>query len=143
MKLPLVSNVRECRANKQLIDVLLRSRLFPDYERVFTKATGLPLALRPLEYWQREQHGKKPREPILRFAGEQLATVAVFLQANEGMMRHIGDGIHLMVCGHGYLKPIASISPSHLERRRSASLGRARTAQFFARSGEHVICVSR
>jgi len=42
-------------ANKQLIDTLLRSRLFRDYESVFTKATGLALALRPLDYWQLEQ----------------------------------------------------------------------------------------
>ena len=37
-------------ANKQLIDMLQRSRLFRDYETVFTKATGLPLTLRPLEF---------------------------------------------------------------------------------------------
>jgi len=35
--------------NKQLVEMLIRSRLFRDYENVFTKATGLPLALRPLE----------------------------------------------------------------------------------------------
>ena len=44
--------------NKQLVEMLLRSRLFRDYENVFTKATGLPLALRPLEFWQLEHHGK-------------------------------------------------------------------------------------
>ena len=38
-------------ANKQLINTLLHSRLFRDYENVFTRATGLALALRPLEYW--------------------------------------------------------------------------------------------
>ena len=39
----------ETMPNKQLVEMLLRSRLFRDYENVFTKATGLPLALRPLE----------------------------------------------------------------------------------------------
>ena len=47
--------------NKQLVEMLLRSRLFRDYESVFTKATGLPLALRPLEYWQAEHHQKTRR----------------------------------------------------------------------------------
>ena len=37
-------------ANKQLIDTLLHSRLYRDYESVFSKATGLALALRPPEY---------------------------------------------------------------------------------------------
>ena len=50
--------------NKQLIDMLRRSRLFRDYENVFTKATGLPLALRPLEYWQLEHHQKTNENPF-------------------------------------------------------------------------------
>jgi hypothetical protein len=37
-------------ANKQLIDTLRHLRLFRDYENVFTKATGLALALPLLEY---------------------------------------------------------------------------------------------
>src|SRR5205085_7338417 len=45
-------------SNKHLVEMLIRSRLFRDYEGVFTKATGLPLALRPLEYWQLEHHQK-------------------------------------------------------------------------------------
>ncbi len=53
--------------NKQLIDMLRRSRLFRDYENVFTKATGLPLALRPLEYWQLEHHEKTNENPFCAF----------------------------------------------------------------------------
>jgi hypothetical protein len=51
-------------SNKQLIDMFRRSRLFRDYEGVFTKATGLPLALRPLDYWQLEHQGKKNANPF-------------------------------------------------------------------------------
>ena len=39
-------------SSKQLIDMLRRSRLFRDYEHVFSEATGLALAIRPLEFWQ-------------------------------------------------------------------------------------------
>jgi hypothetical protein len=49
--------------NKQFIDMLRRSRLFRDYEGVFSKATGLPIALRPLEYWQHEHHNKTNENP--------------------------------------------------------------------------------
>jgi hypothetical protein len=45
-------------SSKQLIDMLRRSRLFRDYERVFSEATGLALAMRPLEFWQLAHHGK-------------------------------------------------------------------------------------
>ncbi len=37
-------------SNKKLIDMLRRSRLFRNYERVFSEATGLALALRPVDY---------------------------------------------------------------------------------------------
>src|SRR6476620_7440412 len=46
-------------SNRELIEMLRRSRLFREYETVFGKATGLPLALRPLEYCQLAHHGKK------------------------------------------------------------------------------------
>ena len=41
MMSPTSLQAEEGSANKQLIDTLLRSRLFRDYESVFTKATGL------------------------------------------------------------------------------------------------------
>ena len=43
---------------RDVIAALCRSKLFREYSSVFTKATGLPLALRPLEYWQLAHHGK-------------------------------------------------------------------------------------
>lgn len=77
-------------ANRQLIDALLRSRLFRDYESVFTKVTGLPLTLRPLEYWQLAHHGKKTENRFCALLAEQPATLAVCLQAHESMIRHAG-----------------------------------------------------
>src|SRR5438094_830092 len=58
-------------SNKQLIDMLRRSRLFRDYESVFSKATGLPLALRPADYWQLEHQGKKNENPFCALLAEQ------------------------------------------------------------------------
>ena len=70
-------------ANKQLIEMLQRSRLFRDYETVFTKATGLPLTLRPLEFWQLAHHGKKHENPFCALLAENPATLSVCLQAHE------------------------------------------------------------
>ena len=69
-------------ANKQLIDTLLRSRLFRDYESVFTKATGLALALRPLEYWQLEYHQKTNENRFCAMLAERPATLAVCLKSH-------------------------------------------------------------
>jgi AraC-like DNA-binding protein/ligand-binding sensor protein len=88
-------------ANRQLIDALLRSRLFRDYESVFTKATGLPLALRPLEYWHLAHHGKKNENAFCALLAENPATLAVCLEAHEGMIRHTADIPHTVTCPFG------------------------------------------
>jgi AraC-like DNA-binding protein len=88
-------------SNKQLIDMLRRSRLFRDYETVFTKATGLPLALRPLEYWQLAHHGKKHENPFCALLAERPATLSVCLQVHEQMIHHTGDLPHTVTCPFG------------------------------------------
>jgi len=87
--------------NKELIDMLRRSRLFRDYENVFTKATGLPLTLRPLEFWQLAHHGKKNENPFCALLAERPATLAVCLEAHDDMIKHT-DGIpHSITCPFG------------------------------------------
>ena len=88
-------------ANKQLIDALLRSRLFRDYESVFTKATGLPLSLRPLEYWQLAHRGKKNENPFCALLAEQPTTLGVCLEAHEQMIQHTGVLPHTVTCPFG------------------------------------------
>ena len=87
--------------NKQLVAMLRRSRLFRDYETVFTKATGLPLTLRPLEYWQLAHQGKKNENPFCALLAERPATLAVCLKAHDDMIKHT-DGIpHSVTCPFG------------------------------------------
>ncbi|HAF03172.1 MAG TPA: AraC family transcriptional regulator [Spartobacteria bacterium] len=88
-------------ANKQLIDTLLRSRLFRDYESVFTKATGLPLALRPLEYWQLEHHQKTNENRFCALLAERPATLAVCLQSHAEIVQHTGATPRSETCPFG------------------------------------------
>ena len=87
--------------NKQLIDMLRRSRLFRDYETVFTKATGLALTLRPLEFWQLPHHGKKHENPFCAMLAERPKTLAVCLQAHQDMIQHTGDLPRTVTCPFG------------------------------------------
>ena len=89
-----VSSAGEGNANKELINALLRSRLFRDYESVFRRATGLPLTLRPLEYWQLAHHGKKHENPFCALLAEHPATLGVCLEAHEQMIQHTGVAHH-------------------------------------------------
>ena len=88
-------------SNKQLIDMLRRSRLFRDYEGVFSKATGLALALRPLDYWQLEHQGKKNENPFCALLAERPATLAVCLQAHQDMIDHTGELPRTVTCPFG------------------------------------------
>ena len=50
----------------QLIQQLSRTSLYWYYERAFSAATGMPLALRGVEHWQMALHGKESENPNLR-----------------------------------------------------------------------------
>lgn len=88
-------------SNKQLIDMLRRSRLFRDYETVFSKAIGLPLSLRPLDFWQLAHHGKKLENPFCALLAENPATLRVCLEAHENMIQHTGELPHTVTCPFG------------------------------------------
>ncbi|HYJ05951.1 MAG TPA: helix-turn-helix domain-containing protein [Chthoniobacterales bacterium] len=87
--------------NKQLVGMLLRSRLFRDYESVFTKATGLPLALRPLEFWQLEHHDKTNENRFCALLAERPSTLAVCLQSHAEIVRHTGVCPRTETCPFG------------------------------------------
>ena len=55
--------------NKDLIESLINSKIFQDYEKAFSETTGLPVSLRPVESWQLPHHGKRHENPALRHAG--------------------------------------------------------------------------
>ena len=95
------AGARRAESNKQLIDMLRRSRLFRDYEGVFTKATGLPLVLRPLEFWQLAHHGKKHENPFCALLAENPASLSVCLQAHQDMIDHTGLIPHTVTCPFG------------------------------------------
>jgi AraC-like DNA-binding protein len=88
-------------SNKQLIDTLRRSKLFRGYERVFSEATGLPLTLRPVDYWQLEHQGKKHQNPFCAMLAERPATLAVCLQAHQDIIDHTGLIPHTVTCPFG------------------------------------------
>jgi hypothetical protein len=94
-------NAADNTKNKQLIGMLLRSRLFRDYETTFTRATGLPLTLRPLEFWQLAHHGKKHENPFCALLAENPVTLAVCLQAHQDMIDHTGILPHTVTCPFG------------------------------------------
>jgi AraC-like DNA-binding protein/ligand-binding sensor protein len=72
--------------HRTLIDALVTSRIYQDYERAFTEATGLPVALRPVESWQLPHHGKRGESPFCALIAGKSKACAVCLQVQEKLV---------------------------------------------------------
>jgi len=95
------ANVVNTNSSKQLIDTLRRSKLFRRYEQVFSEATGLPLTLRSVDYWQLEYQGKKHQNRFCAMLAERPATLAICLQAHQDIIDHTGLIPHTVTCPFG------------------------------------------
>lgn len=91
----------ERAANKQLVESLNQSQIYLDYERAFTKTTGLPLSLRPVESWQLAHTGKKSANPFCALMAEQNRACAACLQAQEEIAKAVGAGPRTVKCFAG------------------------------------------
>ncbi len=69
--------------DRALIEALVNSKVFQEYERAFTEATGLPVALRPVETWQLPHHGKRNEGPFCALISEKSRACASCLQVQE------------------------------------------------------------
>lgn len=69
--------------DRSLVEALVTSKIFQDYARAFTEATGMPVALRPVETWQLPFHGKRNEGPFCSLISQKSRACAACLQAQE------------------------------------------------------------
>lgn len=69
--------------HENLLQSLTESRIYQDYERAFTEATGLPVALRPVESWQLPHHGRRNENPFCAMMGTKSRACAACLQVQQ------------------------------------------------------------
>ncbi len=84
-----------------LIEALLNSRLFQEYERAFTEATGLPVALRPVETWQLPYHGKRNEGPFCSIIAEKSRACASCLSVQERLSELAVEEAQTIGCHNG------------------------------------------
>ena len=87
-------------SERSLIETLTRTKLFQEYERAFTEATGLPIALRPVESWQLPLHGKRGESPYCALMGGHSHACASCLQMQARLIDPKFEG-SLMICPAG------------------------------------------
>ena len=87
--------------NKQLVEKLSQSAIYRDYVRAFSAATGLPLALRPVEHWQLGMHGAANENPFCELMARSNRVCAACLEVQHELTQKVGDRSHTVTCFAG------------------------------------------
>lgn len=87
--------------DKGLVEALVHSKVFQDYEKAFTEATGLPVALRPVESWQLPHHGKRNESPYCALMSEKSRACASCLQVQGKLAQAATHEPCTMTCPSG------------------------------------------
>lgn len=88
-------------SDRSLVEALTHSKVYQDYERAFTEATGLPVALRPVESWQLPLHGRRHEAPYCALMSEKSRACASCLQMQEKLSHAASQEPQAMVCPAG------------------------------------------
>src|SRR5262245_37587793 len=88
-------------ANRALLEALAGSKIYHDYERAFSEATGLPVGLRPVESWQLPLHGKRHENPFCQLMAQKSRACAACLQTQELLSQRATHEPQSVVCAVG------------------------------------------
>ena len=86
---------------KQLIEVLLSSTLYQDYQRAFSEATGLPVVLRSVESWQLPFHGGRKENEFCALIAEKSRSSASCLQVQQHLAEKARGEVSSVTCPFG------------------------------------------
>jgi len=87
--------------NKELVEQLTDSALFREYEQAFSSATGMPLALRPLETFDLPFQGKNKENGFCKMMAKKSRVCGACLQMQEEVRQHAMDKPATAICVYG------------------------------------------
>ncbi len=88
-------------ADKKLLEALSRSKIYRQYERTFNEATGLPLTLRPVEFFGLPFHGKKNENGFCAFLARGKGTCTLCLQTQSHLGKQSAEQSRSVQCAFG------------------------------------------
>ncbi len=88
-------------ANGNLIDKLTASTVYQDYEQAFSEATGMPLALRPVESWQLPHRAKRKENPFCCLMAQKSKSCSACLQTQQTLAEKAKEEACSATCAHG------------------------------------------
>ena len=86
---------------KNLIETLAGSKIYRDYERAFSEATGLPVALRSVESWQLPHHGSRFENPFCAMVAEKSRACVACLQVQQQLSETAAHEPQTIACPAG------------------------------------------
>jgi AraC-like DNA-binding protein/ligand-binding sensor protein len=86
---------------RALVETLVASKIYQDYERAFSDATGLAMTLRPVESWQLPLHGKRYENTFCRLMAQKSRTCAACLQVVEKLSQLATQAPETVTCAAG------------------------------------------
>ena len=87
--------------NRQLIDALSKSQIYQEYEKAFSEATGLPLAIRPVESWQLPHHGRRRENRFCSYMALKNRSCAMCLEVQQELAENAVDAPATVTCPTG------------------------------------------
>jgi AraC-like DNA-binding protein/ligand-binding sensor protein len=87
--------------DRGLVEALVGSKVFQEYEKAFTEATGMPVALRPVETWQLPHHGKRNEGPFCSLISQKSRACASCLSVQETLSHLACEEAHTIGCPNG------------------------------------------
>ena len=85
----------------ELLEALSQSDVYQDYERAFTEATGLPVALRPVESWQLPHHGRRNENRFCAMMASKSRACAGCLQVQHELAEKAREQARTVSCQLG------------------------------------------
>jgi len=87
--------------NGNVIEKLISSKIYQDYERAFSETTGLPVSLRPVESWQLPHHGKRSENFFCSLMAGKSRSCAACLQTQQQLAELARHDTQTVNCVHG------------------------------------------
>ncbi len=97
-------------ANKNLTETLASSKVYQDYERAFSDATGLPVTLRPVESWQLPHHGRRHENPFCALMAQKSRACAACLQVQQQLAERAASEPQSVTCHFGLCDTAVPVS---------------------------------
>ena len=89
------------KENKELIEKMTRSKIYQDYAKAFTKATGVPISLRPVESWQLAHYDQEREAPFCALMAEGNWSCALCLRVQQKVCNAARKAPQTLICPAG------------------------------------------